>query len=122
MKDMESLFAKAIGEIERIAARLHDRDIEAPHTDELIVGLDHEVMPNFAVGAAYIWRKYTNFRWSPTDNWSSADFKPVTWTPVATTCPAGATCPTVTPLFISPSSRSDATSRPPLIAKTAVPA
>jgi carboxypeptidase family protein len=30
-------------------------------TNEFIFGLDHEVMTNFAVGAMYIYRKYTNF-------------------------------------------------------------
>jgi hypothetical protein len=73
-----------------------DPNLSADKTDEFLVSFDREIGPEFAVGAAYIWRKYSNFRWSPTDNWSSANYKPVTWTPSAATCPAGATCPTVT--------------------------
>jgi len=73
-----------------------DPDLSADTTDELLVSFDRELGPDFAVGAAYIWRKYQNFRWSPTDNWSSADYRAVQWTPSAATCPAGATCPTVT--------------------------
>ena len=45
----------------------HDRprpQAEADH--EFIVGLDHELGPNFAVGAAYTYRK--------TNNWSTNDF------------------------------------------------
>ena len=73
-----------------------DPDLTSDKTDEILVSFDREIGPEFAVGASYIWRKYTNFRWSPTDNWSSANFRPVEWTPNPATCPAGATCPTVT--------------------------
>ena len=38
-----------------------DDDLEAQTTDEFVIGLDHELMPNFAVGAAYTYRKYDNF-------------------------------------------------------------
>ncbi len=73
-----------------------DPGLTSDKTDELLVSFDRQIGREFAVSAAYIWRKYTNFYWSPTDNWSSADYKPVTWTPTASTCPAGATCPAVT--------------------------
>jgi hypothetical protein len=73
-----------------------DPNLTADKTDEFLVSFDRELGPEFAVGAAYIYRKYTNQRWSPLDNWSSANYRAVQWTPSASTCPAGATCPTVT--------------------------
>jgi hypothetical protein len=42
-----------------------DRDLKAPHTDEFILGLDHEVMPNFAVGAAYTYRHISDLTYRP---------------------------------------------------------
>ncbi len=73
-----------------------DPNITADNTDEILVSYDRQFGRDFAVSGAYIYRKYTNFRWSPLDDFSSADYKPVTWTPPASSCPAGATCPTVT--------------------------
>ncbi len=73
-----------------------DPNLTADKTDELLVSFDRQIGNEFGVSAAYIWRKYTNFRWSPTDNWSSDEYRPVQWAPAASTCPAGATCPTVT--------------------------
>lgn len=61
-------------------------------TYEFIAGVDHELLPNFAVGASYIWRRYDNFRWDDTVGLSAADYSPVEYT--ATGCPGG--CPTVT--------------------------
>jgi hypothetical protein len=38
-----------------------DRDFTAKHDSEVIVGLDHELAPNFAVGIAGTWRKGTDW-------------------------------------------------------------
>jgi hypothetical protein len=37
-----------------------DSDFHAPLTDELLVGIDHELFPAFAVGVAYTYRKFTD--------------------------------------------------------------
>ncbi|HSL21081.1 MAG TPA: TonB-dependent receptor [Vicinamibacterales bacterium] len=71
-----------------------DPDITNEKTDEIIVSFDRQMGTDFAVGASYIWRKYTNFRnvdliGFDADNWTA-----VTWTPTCTA--AGADCPTVT--------------------------
>jgi hypothetical protein len=42
-----------------------DRDYKAKHDNEAIVGLDHELAPNFAVGAAYTWRKSNDYPFQP---------------------------------------------------------
>jgi hypothetical protein len=73
-----------------------DPNLTDDHADEIIVGFDRQLGPDFAVSASYIWRKYTNFRWSPTDNWSAANYVAVQWTPPANTCAPGADCPQVT--------------------------
>jgi hypothetical protein len=45
-----------------------DPSVENDITDEFITGIDHELMPNFAVGASYIYRKYHNFQASFRDS------------------------------------------------------
>jgi hypothetical protein len=40
-----------------------DYDVDPTRTDEIVLGIDREIMPNFAVGAAYSYRKRTNFVW-----------------------------------------------------------
>ena len=42
-----------------------DRDFSAAHTDEAIVGLDHELLPNFAIGAAYTYRRNNDLMYRP---------------------------------------------------------
>ncbi|PYQ03281.1 MAG: hypothetical protein DMF82_13565, partial [Acidobacteria bacterium] len=42
-----------------------DRDYKAKHDSEVIVGLDHELAQNFAVGAAYTWRKGMDWSYRP---------------------------------------------------------
>jgi hypothetical protein len=42
-----------------------DRDLRAPKTDELIAGIDHELLPNFAVGAAYTYRHIGDLTYRP---------------------------------------------------------
>jgi hypothetical protein len=72
----------------------NDPNLTDDYADEILVGFDRQVGTEIAVGASYIWRKYQNFRWSPTVNWSSANYTPVTYQP--TGCPAGARCEAVT--------------------------
>ncbi len=38
-----------------------DGNLEAQKTDEIVIGIDRELMANFAVGAAYTYRKYDDF-------------------------------------------------------------
>ena len=39
-----------------------DPNVQNDITDEFIVGLDRELMPNFGVGISYIWRQYHDFQ------------------------------------------------------------
>jgi hypothetical protein len=82
-----------------------DPNLKNDTTDEVIVGGDREIGAGFAVGANYIWRRYGNFSWNDRPGITSADFAPVTFTPAASACPAGATCSAITfyqPLFQNP--------------------
>jgi hypothetical protein len=45
-----------------------DPNLKAPTTDELIVGADHELLPGFAVGANYTYRKFKNLIYSDVSN------------------------------------------------------
>ncbi len=71
-----------------------DPDVQNDRTREFIVGFDRQLGSTMAVGANYIWRKYDRFRWNDRIGLSSADYRPVPFTP--TTCPSGARCETVT--------------------------
>jgi hypothetical protein len=75
-----------------------DPNVKNDRTREFIVGIDHELMRNFAIGASYIWRKYDQFAWNDTLNFGSEDWVPRTFTPSATRCPddQGARCPAIT--------------------------
>jgi len=59
-----------------------DPNLKNDITDEVIAGLDHELMPNFGVGVSYIYRKYhqfqNTFRSNPADITSA--YSPVTLT------------------------------------------
>jgi hypothetical protein len=71
------LFAKNINPedpnqpVNRIAS-----DFSAPRTHEVTFGVDHELFANFAVSAAYTWRRYTNQLWNqlPPIGATSADY------------------------------------------------
>ena len=69
-----------------------DPNYQSDRTKEFIVGVDHELMPDFAVGASWIWRNYDRFSWDQVVGLSSSDYVPVLFT--ATGCAGG--CPTVT--------------------------
>jgi len=74
-----------------------DPDLDNDRTLEFIVGIDHEVLPGFGVGASYIWRKYDQIWWDDRLNFGSSNYVARTFTPAASACPvAGSRCETVT--------------------------
>ena len=80
-----------------------DPNLKNDRTDEFIVGFDREVGLGFAIGANYIWRRYTNFQFSDTLGLQPSDYTAVSFTPAASSCPgadgnrvSAANCPTVT--------------------------
>jgi hypothetical protein len=73
-----------------------DPNLTAPVTDELLLSFDRQLSNDFAVSGSFIWRKYTNFNWQDTPNWTTANYKAVQWTPAATACASGTSCPAVT--------------------------
>jgi hypothetical protein len=42
-----------------------DRNYQAGKSHEIVAGVDHQLMPNFAVGAAYVWRKNVDLSYYP---------------------------------------------------------
>lgn len=72
----------------------NDPNLTAARTDEVLVGFDRQLGNDFAVSGAYIWRKYTNFAWSDTLDWTSSNYAAVSFSP--TNCPAGARCNPIT--------------------------
>ncbi len=81
----------------------NDPNIHIEHTDEFVLSFDKQVSRDFAVGAAFIARKTSDFRTSWTtdstfnvNSWTSANYSgPFTYAPAASTCPAGALCNSV---------------------------
>jgi hypothetical protein len=71
-----------------------DPNVKSDRTREFIAGFDRQIGTQMAVGASYIWRKYDQFQWSDRLNWTSANYRPVTFTP--TGCPSDARCETIT--------------------------
>lgn len=57
-----------------------DPNLHNDRTREFIVGFDHELMQNFAVGANYIWRKYDRFSYSERVGLSTSDYQAQTGT------------------------------------------
>ncbi|HEY6546587.1 MAG TPA: TonB-dependent receptor, partial [Vicinamibacteria bacterium] len=54
-----------------------DPDYKANHDHEVVLGIDHELAANFAVGAAYTWRRSNDFYgWNPRLGFTSADYTP----------------------------------------------
>ena len=46
---------------EPVSVRRWDPDIEVPHTDELLIGGEHELFQDFVIGATYTYRKLDDF-------------------------------------------------------------
>jgi hypothetical protein len=80
-----------------------DPNLSADKTDEILVSVDRQLANQFAVSASYIWRKYTNFRANDLLNWDASNWAAYQFTPAPSTCPAGASCPTVT--YYAPTSQ-----------------
>ena len=80
-----------------------DPNLKNDTTDEIIVGVDHEIGFGFAAGVNYIWRRYALFQFTDTVGLEPSDYAAVRFAPSG--CIAGASCPTVTyyqPLFLIP--------------------
>ena len=73
-----------------------DPGLRMETTNEVLLSFDKQIGNQMAVSASYIWRAYGNFRWDDRLNWTSANYEKVTYTPLATACPSGARCDTVT--------------------------
>jgi hypothetical protein len=72
-----------------------DYGMDPTRTDEFVLGVEREIMPNFAIGAAYSYRYRTNFTWDAYektrgagDYYTSADYVLLP-TPVTGTLPNG---------------------------------
>jgi len=96
-----------------VSANTVDPTLRNDKTQEFILGLDREIGAGFAVGASYIWRKYSDFSWEDRVGFTSADWAATTFTPAASACPGNdgtrvnaGSCSSVTfyqPLFQQPS-------------------
>jgi hypothetical protein len=67
-----------------------DANLKSDRTAEAVIGIEHELMKDFAVGVSYVWRKYDRFNWTPRIGLSSKDYTPVAYTAACgnTTCAA----------------------------------
>jgi len=97
-----------------VSANSVDPNLKNDTTDEFIVGVDHELGAGFAVGANYIWRRYSNFSWNDRVGITSDNWVAVPFTAAASACPAGADCSTVT--YYQPSFQ-----QPTIVFETNVP-
>jgi hypothetical protein len=76
------------------SAYTNDPDMVVPTTDEFLVGFDRQLGRDFAVSAAYLWRKYRDFPGTDRPNWGIDNWRQVSFTP--TNCPANARCDAIT--------------------------
>lgn len=70
-----------------------DPNIKNERTDEIVVGLQHELFPGIALSANYIYRKYDNFRWTTDEGITSASYTEVAGSPAACYTGPGVTGP-----------------------------
>jgi hypothetical protein len=72
-----------------------DPNIKNEKTDEIVIGLQHELLPGIALSANYIYRKYGNFRWTTDEGVTSATYSEVIGNPAACYTSPGVTgtCP-----------------------------
>ena len=47
---------------------------KTPKTHEVLLGLEHELMPNFGVSGNFTWRKYVDFNWLQYEGLTAADY------------------------------------------------
>ncbi len=71
-----------------------DPSVKNDRTREFLLGVDRQIGAHMAIGGHYVWRKYDRFAWNDRDNFSSADYRTVAYTPA--NCVPGARCETVT--------------------------
>jgi hypothetical protein len=57
-----------------------DPNYQAQHDQEIVVGIDRELFPNFAVSAAYTYRKGSDFEWTPRTGFTTTDYSCTTRT------------------------------------------
>jgi hypothetical protein len=50
-------------------------DVKAPLTQEFLVGMDHELMPNFALSASFTYRHMNRQRWEPLIGVTTANYR-----------------------------------------------
>lgn len=64
-----------------VSSTVIDPNFKNDRTDEFSVGVERELMPNFGVGAAYIYRSYPDYEnFTTTNGVRSEDYVPVTFT------------------------------------------
>jgi hypothetical protein len=90
-----------------------DPNLKNDRTDEIIVGIDRQIGAGFAVGANYVWRRYSNFQFTDTLGLEPSDYVATTFVAPPSTCPGAdgnrispANCAPVTmyvPAFQTPS-------------------
>jgi hypothetical protein len=59
-----------------VAPNRIDSRLKSPISQDVIVGVDREIMPSFAVGAAFTWSRVTDTLWFPLVGITRADFVP----------------------------------------------
>ena len=85
-----------------------DPNLKNDRTDEIILGVDHQIGAGFAVGGNYIWRRYGNFQFVDTTGLAASDYSAVTYTPRRVSVPCA---PTVSASTRPTAPRSPTTSR-----------
>jgi hypothetical protein len=61
-----------------VSTLLIDPDLKAGRTDEIVLGADYELLPEFVVGLSYTHRTYKDDVWTHNSGITSADFVPCT--------------------------------------------
>jgi hypothetical protein len=67
-----------------------DANLKSDRTVEAVVGIEHELMKDFAVSVSYVWRRYDRFTWTPRIGLSSTNYTPVTYSAVCGNATCGA--------------------------------
>lgn len=70
-----------------VSANRIDHDLVAPTTNNVVVGLDRELMPSLSVGVAYTYSRTSDFSYTPWVGLTAADYLPIA--PVTGTLPDG---------------------------------
>jgi len=87
-------------------SRLADKDLKATYDDQISLGIDHELFPNFKVGVSYLFKKRKNIIDDALVNFDTGElwYQPDSgyWVPFTTTVPAKDNFPasTVTMYFL----------------------